>query len=161
MCYRLSAFEVVRVNCEMFRESDESVLQAWEDTHTRLPLYGFSADSVVDVNLKRLLTSNILNYMYMNIQGLLDMFLLDTNLCDVSGLEDGAYLKRDSYSHGRKFDIVKKFRIYDQDSCRATSNYLRVTASVDEYPGPWIVAVRVDMCRIRGGAEVLVESRNR
>ncbi|CAM9105033.1 unnamed protein product [Sphacelaria rigidula] len=98
MCYRLSAFEVVRVNCEMFRETDESVLQAWEDAHTRMPLYGFSAEDVVDVNLKKTFTSNILNYMYMNVQGLLDMFLLDTNLCDVPGLKDGAYLKRDSYS---------------------------------------------------------------
>lgn len=160
MCYRLSPFEVVRVNCEVFRESDDSVMRAWEDTHTRMPLHGFSADSVVDVDLKRMFTSNILNYMYMNIQGLLDMSLLDTSLC-AAGNKDGVYLKRGSASNGRKFDIVKRFRIYDQDSCRATDNFLRVTASVDEYPGPWIVAVRVDMCRIQGGTEVLVESCNR
>lgn len=165
MCYRLSPFEVVRVNCEMFRESDDAVLAAWEDTHMRMPLHGFSADSVVDVNLKRMFTSNILNYMYMNIQGLLDMFLLDSSLSEfASGTKDGAYLKGGfEYSgwNGRRFDVVKRFRIYDQDSCRATDNYLRVTARVDEYPGPWIVAVVVDMCRIQGGKEVLVESSNR
>ena len=161
MCYRLSPFEVVRVNCEMFRETDDSVNQAWEDTHMRLPLHGFSAESVVDVNLKRLFTSNILNFMYINIQGLLDMFLIDTSLCEFARYKDGVYLTRDSDSFGRRFDIIKKFRIYNQDTCRATDDYLKVTANVHEYPGPWIVAVKVDICQMHGGVEVLVESTNR
>lgn len=161
MCYRLSNFEVVRVNCEMFRETDDSVREAWEDTKMRMPLYGFAAESVVDVNLKRLFTSNILNYMYMNVQGLLDMFLTDTNLCDFGREKDGVYLTRDSASSARRFEIRKKFRIYDQDSCRSTDHYLKVTAFVHEYPGPWIVAVVLDMCEFRGGVEVLVESTNR
>lgn len=163
MCYRLSPFEVVRVNCEMFRETDDSVKEAWENVHMRMPLYGFSADSVVDVNMKRLFTSNILNYMYMNIQGLLDMFLIDTNLREISRQKDGVYLTRDCHSNlkNRRFEIIKKFRIYNEDSCRATDNYLKVTASVHEYPGPWIVAVKIDMCQIQGGIELLVNSTNR
>ena len=145
----------------MFRETDDSVTEAFEDSHMRLPLHGFSAESVVDVNLKRLFTSNILNFMYMNIQGLLDLFLIDTNLHEVAGYKDGVYLTRDSDSSSRRFVIIKKFRIYNQDTCRATCNYLRVTANVHEYPGPWIVAVKVDMCQMQGGVEVLVKSTNR
>lgn len=161
MCYRLSAFEVVRVNCEMFRETDDAVREAWQNTSMRMPLYGFEANSVSDVNLKRLFTSNILNYMYMNIQGLLDMFLTDTNLCEFGREKDGVYLTRDSSSNHRRFEIVKKFRIYDTDSCRATDHYLKVSAFVHEYPGPWIVSVIVDMCEFRGGREILVQSTNR
>lgn len=145
----------------MFRETDDSVKEAWEDSHMRLPLHGFSAESVVDVNLKRLFTSNILNFMYINIQGLLDLFLIDTNLREVAGYKDGVYLMRDSNPFGRRFNIIKKFRIYNQDTCRATCNYIKVTASVHEYPGPWIVAVKVDMCQMLGGVEVLVKSTNR
>lgn len=160
MCYKLSAFEVVRVNCEMFRETDDSVKEAWENPYMRMPLHGFDAESVVDVNMKRLFTSNILNYMYMNIQGLLDLFLTDTNLDQFTYL-DGVYLTRKSESKRRRFAIVKKFRIYDEVSCRATNHYIKVTADVHEYPGPWIVAVTVDMCEFRGGREFLVESTNR
>lgn len=160
MCYKLSAFEVVRVNCEMFRETDDSVFQAWENPRMRMPLYGFSADSVVDVNLKRLFTSNILNYMYMNIQGLLDMCLTDTNLSEFT-YKDGVYLTRESNTKRRRFDILKKFRIYDQNTCRASHYYIKVTASVHEYPGPWIVAVTIDMCEFKEGREILVSSTNR
>lgn len=160
MCYKLSNFEVVRVNCEMFRETDDSVLQAWEDPHMRMPLHGFNADSVSDVNMKRLFTSNILNYMYMNIQGLLDMFLTDTNLDQFTYL-DGVYLTRKSESKRRRFAIVKKFRIYDEVSCRATDHYIKVTAEVHEHPGPWIVAVTIDMCEFSGGREIFVQSTNR
>ena len=159
MCYRLSPFEVVRVNCEMFRETDDSVLQAWENQNMRMSLFGFEAESVVDVNLKRLFTSNILNYMYMNIQGLLDLPLTDTNL-DEFTYRDGVYLTRGEVGN-RRFIIVKKFRIYDQETCRATTFYAKVTANVHEYPGPWIVAVTVDICEFRGGRELLVESTNR
>ena len=160
MCYKLSPFEVVRVNCEMFRETDESVLQAWGNETTRMSLFGFDAESVVDVNLKRLFTSNILNYMYMNIQGLLDLYLTDTNL-DEFTYRDGVYLTRESSNHSRRFIIVKKFRIYDQETCRATNFYVKVTANVHEYPGPWVVAVTVDICEFTGGRELLVQSTNR
>ena len=163
MCYRLSPFELVRVNCEMFRETDDAVNEAWENVHMRMPLFGFSADSVVDVNMKRFFTSNILNYMYMNIQGLLDLFLVDTNLREVTMYKDGVYLTRGSHSNlkNRRFEIVKKFRIYSEQDCRATPNYLKVTAIVHEYPGPWVVAVKIDMCQIQGGLEVFVNSTNR
>lgn len=161
MCYRLSNFEVVRVNCEMFRETDDSVRDAWENPSTRMSLYGFGADSVLDVNLKRLFTSNILNYMYMNIQGLLDMFLLDTNVFHIGKRKDGVYLTRDSTSNHRRFEIVKQFRIYDSLSCRATNHFMKVSAFVHEYPGPWIVSVIIDMCEFLGGREILVPSTNR
>lgn len=158
MCYKLSNFEVVRINCEMFRETDDSVREAWENPHMRMPLYGFDAESVFDVNLKRLFTSNILNYMYINIQGLLDLFLTDTNLDE---FKDGVYLTRKSETKRRRFEIVKKFRIADQGSCKATNFYLKVIAKVHEDPGPWIVAVTIDMCELCNGREILVESTNR
>ena len=41
MCYRLSQFEVLRVNCEMFRESDKSVNEAFEDANMRMNFHGY------------------------------------------------------------------------------------------------------------------------
>lgn len=158
MCYRLSTFEVVRVNCEMFRETDQAVLDAWNNPAMRLDLHGFMADSVEDIDMKRLFTSNILNYMYINIQRLLEMFVTDTSLCT---FVDGVFLTRDSSSNRRRFKIVKTFQVYNQKTCRATNHYLTVTATVHEDPEPWIVAVRIDMSMMEDGVEYLVESSNR
>jgi len=160
MCYRLSTFEVVRVNCEMFRESDSSVNEAWKSPHLRMNFHGFLADSVNDVDLKRLFTTNILNYMFINIQRLFGMFVTDTNLSEDSFI-DGVFLTKDSDSNKRKFKIKKTFRIYNEITCRSTNHYLIVTANVHEYPGPWIVSVKIDMCKIEDGVEYLVESSNR
>lgn len=160
MCYRLSQFEVLRVNCEMFRESDKSVNEAFEDANMRMNFHGFMADSVKDVDMKRLFTTNILNYMFINIQRLLGMYITDTNLSEDSFV-DGVFLTRDSSSNRRRFRIKKTFRIYNQKTCRATNHYLVVTAVVHEDPGPWIVSVTIDMCKIENGVEYLVESSNR
>lgn len=160
MCYNLSTFELVRLNCEMFRETDDSVNQAWENPNMRMPLYGFDPNSVIDVNLRRLFTSNILNYMYINIQLLLDMFLTDTSLSNFT-YKDGVYLTKRSERSRRRFLILKKFRIYDGVTCRGTNFYMKVSAHVHEYPGPWIVAVTLDLCEFVDGKELLVESLNR
>lgn len=160
MCYRLSTFEVVRVNCEMFRESDNSVLQAWNNPDMRMNFHGFMADSVKDVHLKRLFTTNILNYMFIHVQRLLGMFVTDTNLSEDTFI-NGVFLTRDSDCNRREFRILKTFRIYNDRTCRATNHYLTVTATVHEDPEPWIVAVKIDMCKIENGKEYLVDSINR
>jgi len=160
MCYRLSQFEVVRVNCEMFRESDEDVLRAWESPQMRMNFHGFMAESIQDVDLKRIFTTNILNYMFINVQRLLGMFVTDTNLSEDSFI-DGVFLTKDSSNNKRHFRIKKTFRIYDQYTCRATNHYLVVTANVHEYPGPWIISVKIDMVKIENGIEYFVESTNR
>lgn len=158
MCYRLSPYEVVRVNCEMYCDSDEAVNDAWQNAGMRMPLHGFSAESVVDVRLRRFFTTNVLNYMYLYIQGLLDMTLVDTNLEDFTPYRDGVYLRRTTDSNGRRFNVVKKFRAYNPSTFRASAYYLKVTAEIDEYPGPWIFSVKIELCVLREGREVFVDS---
>ena len=135
MCYRLSTFELVRVNCEMFRESDEKVLEAWNFPSMRMDFHGFTAESVTDIDLKRMFTTNILNYMFINIQRLLGMFVTDTNLSKASFV-DGVFLTRDSSSNRRRFKIVKTFRIYNDRSCRALRESL-----IPYFHRPWAPSV--------------------
>jgi hypothetical protein len=157
MCYRLSPYEVVRVNCEMYCDSDDAVNDAWQDPGMRMPFHGFSESSVSDVRLRRFFTANVLNYMYLYIQELLDMTLVDTNLEDFASYRDGVYLRRVDLS-GRIFDVIKKFRAYNPSTFRASAYYLKMTAKINEYPGPWIFSVKVELCVLREGRECLVDS---
>lgn len=160
MSYTLSPFEVVRVNCELFRETDESVEAAWNSESNRMPLHGFLAESVTDIDLKRLLTTNILTYMFINVQKLLGIYITDVQL-DNETFIDGVFLTRQSKSGRRRFKIVRHFKIYDHVSCRPTNHYITITAKVLESPGPWVVSVVIDICKVVNGVEYLLDSENR
>ena len=160
MSYTLSPFEVVRVNCELFRETDENVESAWNSPSNRLPLHGFLPESVTDVDLKRLLITNILSYMFINVQELLGIYITDIQL-DNQAFIDGVFLTRKSNSGRRRFKIVRHFKIYDHISCRPTNNYITITAKINEDPGPWIVSVVIDICKVENGVEYLLDSDNR
>jgi hypothetical protein len=160
MSYTLSPYEVVRVNCEMFRGTNEDIESSWNSPSNRIALHGFLAESVKDVDLKRLFLTNFLSYMFINIQQLLGIFISDIQL-DNETFIDGVFLTRQSNTGRRRFKIIRHFRIYDHVSCRPTSHYITVTAKVNEDPGPWVVSIVIDMCKVENGVEYLINSDNR
>ena len=156
MSYTLSPFEVVRVNCELFRETDEDIETAWNSEGQRMPLHGFLAESVTDIDLKRLFTTHVLSYMFINVQKLLGIYITDIQL-DNETFVDGVFLTRQSRSGRRRFTIIRHFKIYDHVSCRPTNHYITITAKVNEDPGPWIVSVRIDLSKVENGVEFIVD----
>lgn len=125
MSYTLSPYEVVRVNYGMFRKTDKSVEEAWTSPANRMQLHGFTPESATDVDLKRLFTTNVISYIFINIQNLLGIFTTDTQLASETFCDRG-FLTRQSRSSRRCFKILRHFKIYDQVTCRPTDHYLPI-----------------------------------
>jgi len=141
----LNAYDIVKLNCELFRPSDLLVGDAWDNSETLLPFNGFSRDSVTHIDLKRIFSLITFNYLFVKLQDSLGHFLMDNNKSMLNtNIKDGVFLSLRSITNSRQFIVIKHFHLYDDVTCKATSRYVTVTYQVREDPSPWIISCRFD-----------------
>ncbi len=156
--YHLSAHDIVMVNCEIYRPSDEVVEELWcrkKETDS-IHFHGFTRESISNVDLKRFFSTIYLNYMFVKIQDLMGVSLMGTchqGDVDEGGKASGVFVTGDSVHNGRRFIIVNRFQIYDTKTCTPTNRHITTTMNIHENPSPWAVACRVDTCTLVENAD--------
>lgn len=147
----LSAHDIVMINCELYRPSDQVVEELWSSSRKEpgsMQFHGFKGDSVDSVDLKRFLSTISLNYIFVKIQDLMGVSLMDTRHQEGLVGDDkrvGVFLTKDSAHNERRFVLVTRFQIYDTTTCTPTNRRITTTMQIHESPSPWVVACRVDV----------------
>lgn len=157
--HHLSAHDIVVTNCEIYRPGDQLVEELWTTCKKTgsIPFHGFTRESVKDVSLKRFFSSITLNYIFVKIQDLMDVFLVDTRnengIC-AHDKTSGVFVTRDREDGERRFILVTHFQVYAKTTCTPTKYRITVALKIHESPSPWVVACRVDTEIVEGSDNI-------